>query len=763
MNDRSPVRIVFWIVCIFFLALLIRFGWLVQSGGLIFDSDVSSLLPPSQESKLIDEIEFRVSAKIDHRIAIAIQGGNGVEVDIATDLFLELIDEGIVQGHIEAEYMDGLELTLLSDRINAMAPHKNKFISDRTRDRMRDSFDAQLKWRSQQVAQFPPSNLTDPVADPLGTIEEFLAERMPRNSTVQFDGIYFRVDSDFPTNLVLIRLTSDSTSRRSSIDSVDAIQDAKSTVTNEYSVELHLSGIPLHAAIIERRTVDEIRWMSVFATLLTLSMFLVFTRSIRALIITTVSVGLAIVGGLVISQWTIGLPHLIGLTMAITAIGICIDFSFHFWTHVRAGMSGKAAIQAIFSSINVSFLTTVMGLLGIVIVSIPLLSRSAVFICGALLVSWLAIVFVAPGLCRKMNSGIPVPRFPGLLRFKYAYILPGVILGASMIGLLANYTVDDSPSRLAQPASFQVAEDIKLQELLGSPGRSEIYLVQAESADGLLELEDTLLESMSNIELAEVVAVSRLVPSIQRQLLNKDLYNQARTNIDQLSLTQYLARLQVSKLDWESSEREKPLSLQWVLSQPWADLERDLILSCDDSFCSSIIRAQGAASDKLQILCENNSACEHISLAGRKKEAFKNLRKSLIWALLVAVGIMFAALFVRYRVLAVRLISIPVIASLAGVATVASAGMPITAFTLAAIFPLLGLSIDYAVFACESDEYSGATLLAILGSALTTTLSFAILSFSGTPAVQFFALPIAIGIPVAWVLVQTLPRSGVWK
>ncbi|MFC1665884.1 hypothetical protein ACFL17_09740 [Pseudomonadota bacterium] len=105
------------------------------------------------------------------------------------------------------------------------------------------------------------------------------------------------------------------------------------------------------------------------------------------------------------------------------------------------------------------------------------------------------------------------------------------------------------------------------------------------------------------------------------------------------------------------------------------------------------------------------------------------------------------------------MITVPILATLSGIAAVAWAGLPVTAFSLAAIFPLLGLSVDYVVFASEAGKHSKQTDLAIFASALTTTVSFVILSFSDTPAVQFFAIPVAVGIPVAWVSTHLIDRS----
>ena len=180
-------------------------------------------------------------------------------------------------------------------------------------------------------------------------------------------------------------------------------------VEDEYDVDVYISGVSLHASEIKQRTVTEVWWMSISAAVIVLAYFLFVTRSFRAILFSVSTIVAAAAGGIVLSQASVGLPHIIGLTMATTAIGICIDFSFHFWIHVRSGLNGQTAITSIKNGLNMGFATTAISLIAISFITIPVLRKTAIFIVGALLVSWLCVLFIAPKLVGKAPSSANPP------------------------------------------------------------------------------------------------------------------------------------------------------------------------------------------------------------------------------------------------------------------------------------------------------------------------------------------------------------------
>ncbi len=592
-----------------------------------------------------------MSSETNNRIVILLQGNNQAQTDAATDQFADFIDEAINQNNIGARVVDGLDISRFANRINSMLWYKDRLIASRSRLRMEESVESQLQWRMDNVTQFPPSNITDPVIDPLGTLEEFLKERIPKLVGVISDGLYLRVmtaKNSSPVNLILMELADGELGNDRAATSIRWLLRAKDAVVSNYDVKLYLSGIPLHATTIKEQTIKEIRWMATLALVVSLSIFLYVTRSPRALLFSSLSILLALSGGLVISHDTVGLPHLVGLIMATTAIGICIDFSFHFWIHIRSGMSGAEAIRIIFPGINMSFVTTMIAFLVISIVSIPVLARTAVFIAGTLLVSWLIVLFVFPKLVGDSNAikpsniryyDLPKPIAVGLLL---------VILGLSTSGLIFKYYTDDRAFRIGPTADNLAQDDRVVADLLGIVEQKSFYLMVAESSESLLMAEDTLFKSLSSEELSQVEAVSRLVLSRAQQQRNQVLFRRARDNLDSDFMRRYLAILGVSELDWDTST-DGQYSLEWVIDQPWSSIEKNYVLQCDNSVCASMIRALGPVVRKLDYSCQHVAGCRQVSFSERQLSAFGKLRFELAWSLLLAVVAMFITLYFRYR------------------------------------------------------------------------------------------------------------------
>ena len=733
--------------------IVLRSIWLAQTDNLIFDSDLIALLPSVSNSPLIEEMDRRASVEVKSNIIAIIQSDSFKKVDLATDEMSNLIRQGIEEGNIAAVLIDGPDVEELSDRVDAMLGYKDRLIGDVSRQRIQDSIDAQFRWRVDRVTQFPPSNLTDPVLDPLGTLEEFIEERIPRIERVQFDGLYFRVDDKIPSNVLLIKLGSDEIGGGRSGMSIAHLYKIQQIIEQDLEVKIFYSGIPLHAEQTKQATVKEISWMGPTTLVLTLIFFLFITRSLKALVVTTSSIALAVLGGVVIAQGTVGLPHLIGLMMTTTVIGICVDFSFHFWIHVRSGKSGMEAISAIKRAVNMSFVTTFIGLLAIFLISVPVLANTAVFISGALLMSWLLVMFVFPLVAgstkHSTNTHARQHVWHDMIPKKIAVGFVLVMCVIATAGFALKYHVDDRPIRLGRANDNLVEHDRRVNELLGHQEEGTLYLMQAQSESLLLQAEDELLSSLLPDEFHQVKAVSRLVVSDRQQTKNQALFDEVKRNIHATSANEYLSILGAPAFDWQS-QPSQPYSLRWVVAQPWASIERNHVLACDDTLCATTVSAVGSATAKLDVACQGVDECSRISFSERQTTSFYNLRIELLWSLLMAACAMFAVMYCRYRNEAFRLFLVPLIASATGVAAIVWAGMPVTSFTLAVIFPLLGLSVDYAIFSHESGGNSRQTSSAIFASAITTMISFSILAFSGTAAVKFFAIPVAVGITMAW-------------
>jgi predicted exporter len=472
------------------------------------------------------------------------------------------------------------------------------------------------------------------------------------------------------------------------------------------------------------------------------------------LVVALSSIVISLAGGLVIAYEVTGISHILGLLLATTAIGIAVDFWLHFWIHVRAGHGGQQAIANIRPAVGVSFITTIAGLVAVALVAIPVLSYSAIFVCGALFINWLLVVYLIPPRVGKPATGDRIPAGRVLPR-PVAWCLVVACAGVAVYGLATRYHVDDDPSRLIQQTPHLVEQDATVMGLLGARDAGRYLVIDAGSPDDLLDTEKDLLSTLGPDALSRVQAISRLVPDREMQIENRELYAETRNSLDDGLLNEYLSGIQLDSLQWEPPGKGF-YPLLWVLDQPWADMERSRILHCDEELCQSFIRAPAGVLQQLEAKCGENPSCAIVDPSLNRSNAFLDLRTNLVRSFVFAIAAIFVVLFIRYRLRALPMLLPLLLASVTGLAVVALLGMPITVFSLAALFPLLGLSVDYSIFIAESRASVASTLYAILASAMTTFASFGILSLSSVPAVKYYSIPVAAGILVAWISAQLL-------
>jgi predicted exporter len=111
-----------------------------------------------------------------------------------------------------------------------------------------------------------------------------------------------------------------------------------------------------------------------------------------------------------------------------------------------------------------------------------------------------------------------------------------------------------------------------------------------------------------------------------------------------------------------------------------------------------------------------------------------------------------ATLIARYRRAAWRVIAPTVVASAAVCALFGWVGITFNLFTVLALLLVLGIGIDYGIYLYEEREEATRAWVAVSLSAMSTLLSFGLLAFSRTPALQIFGLTMLCGVGLAWLL-----------
>ena len=130
----------------------------------------------------------------------------------------------------------------------------------------------------------------------------------------------------------------------------------------------------------------------------------------------------------------------------------------------------------------------------------------------------------------------------------------------------------------------------------------------------------------------------------------------------------------------------------------------------------------------------------------------------------ISLIMVFLILIIRYGFLnGFKTLIPPLIACLSAIGISSLIFSNLNIFNLIPLTLILGIGIDYSLFFREMNKNDNKHIcmifLATTLSAITTLLSFGLLSLSETEAIQHFGFTIIIGIIVAWLLAPLSSRN----
>jgi predicted exporter len=137
-------------------------------------------------------------------------------------------------------------------------------------------------------------------------------------------------------------------------------------------------------------------------------------------------------------------------------------------------------------------------------------------------------------------------------------------------------------------------------------------------------------------------------------------------------------------------------------------------------------------------------------------------RKYMGWVALLSYFAVYGLLYPRYRRRTWRVLAPTALASLATLALLGMAGQNLQLFHVLALMLLLGIGVDYGIFLHEHPSRRDAIAWLAVGlSALSTLLSFGLLSLSKTPALQAFGMTMLIGTTTVWLIAPCFRKDRV--
>ncbi len=750
------------------LVLTVAYGmWHALEAGLEFETDLQALLPQADDSQLAQRAGQRLFDYGGDKIVLVIASPGRENALAAADLATRLLrDSPLLQTeNIAARSEQAMEA------MERLVPHRFHLLSERQRQAL-DSGGASSLAQQALRDLYTPRGWGRSVSlqqDPLNLLQEYLStlQTGPQHAELAGEHLLLRSVERPEWSYVMLAARSrnsalDLDAQQAVVEAVDALEQS---LQGEYrDIQLLRSGIVFHAAAAARQARSEIAIIGSGSAIGIILLFLATFASLRPLLLSLASVLFGSLCALTLCHYLFGSIHLLTLVFGASLIGVAIDYSLHYFTRVHGAGNrdtGLVSLRAIFPGILLGLVTSVIGYGSLAQASLPGLRQVATFSVAGLASAWLFVVAVYP------LTAVPAPRtYPGpLLRLADApWRLWHKLSGAHVIAVLAILgvtslaacwwglrTADDVRS-LYKPSAQLIEQERQIQALAGNFSANQFFLVSAVDEETLLQREEQLQHLLSQLQARGVIeqwnGTSRYLPSTARQ--QRDYQRLQGVYGERGVAWPLMAELGVDKADqrglrqaYIDSEEQYLLPRDWLRGAP-EELKMLWLGEHSGHYADMVTLAGVQDLAELEAAAAQIEGVEFVDRVARISRLLAAQRHSASTLLAVAYASVMGLLLLRYRrPRAMLLVLAPLLSTAISLGILALAAVPLSIFHIFALFLVLGLGMDYSIFARESGDSD--CRLAIMLSALTSGLSFGLLALSSTPMVQAFGLAVLLG------------------
>ncbi|EPE2686748.1 MULTISPECIES: MMPL family transporter [Vibrio] len=736
--------------------LLKQWVWSAESP---IETNILKLLPKNQQNPVAEQAFESVSASMSDKVIFVITAPDKNTLFAAAAEF----DKGLRQSNHFRDVVGKISPQEQQAWASYYFKHRFQLLTPEQRERLSQNPEQQVQHVIQSLYN-PFSGVTGQELqnDPFLLFRDYLSQVTQQSSSFRLDNGYLSVEKDGAQYLLITAELKDSPYSLTGQLAVPDIQALEQGVAQKYGAEVAHTGVLFYADFGTQSAKSEISTIGVFSLLGIIALFLLVFRSVMPLSVALLSITIGLLVALSVTTWIFGKVHLFSLVFGASLIGVSIDYAFHYLTErLAAGneWDSEQGLKHIFIAITLGLITSLIGYLGMLVAPFPGLQQLALFSSIGLIAAYITVVAWYPILAR--NPSRTISTLPGqslLAKWLTLWNQPRIKVGLPMLCVVAsgffllqlNY---DDDIRLLQT----MPNDLKQQETLittlsGMQSSQQMLVVTADDDENLMKKLESLTPTLeawkADSTIESYQSLSRYLSSVERQQqdyqLIRDLYATQSS-----PLTSGLGLSKKPKMDADFI----PVTVEQYLQNPVSAPVRFLHLGkIKEKSATVVVLNQLQDSAVVKAFAKSQSDVVYLNKAEEISTLFGEYRIKIMELLAAASAVIFLVLIKRYGLQhSCRVLLPSLIACACGLATAVAMGTTLNLFNLLGLVLILGIGIDYTLFFAEKAR-SVSTLLAITLSAMTTVLSFGLLSLSQTHAIHSFGITVLSGIFVAWLL-----------
>jgi predicted exporter len=544
---------------------------------------------------------------------------------------------------------------------------------------------------------------------------------------------------------------------------------------------LGVSGMQRFALASEHIIRDDIQRVSSISLIGTLALFVWMFRSLRYLVLGLLPLVYGTLCACSVCLLLFGELHGITLAFGSSLIGVCVDYSIHYFNHHMLegrGATPDASLRRIWPALFMGGLTSAIGFAGLAFSSFPGIREIAVFSAVGVLAALLSMrAFVPPLLPAQARPSRAQQLWAARLERAFLHVLArprlqwapaAIALTLTLVGLPRIHWVDDlrallpsDPRLLAENETvrkqvsamdagrFVIATGNTIEQALARNDRAAPLLEQAQR-DGVLQAHQSLHSWLWSAGLQSENRRAVLSSPDLAQRVHA-IYSAEGFNADAFEeFTQSLR-----------APDPGPLTLDLLLDSALGPVIRNFVVH-DRAQALVLTFVQGVRDPRA--LERRLAGCEGVIFFDQTEfltGLYARFRARVVQLIGLGLLAVFLMVYSHYRRIAQSLAAfLPAV--LAGCATAALLGLirgPLTLLHAVALLLVLAMGVDFGIFLAESSTVRGgigATLLSLVVACLGTILSFGLLALSHVPALRAIGETTALGTLLSLVLAPTV-------
>lgn len=503
--------------------------------------------------------------------------------------------------------------------------------------------------------------------------------------------------------------------------------------------------------------------------------FLVLMRRLRLLPVALLPGGLGIAAGIGVFGLMGIEVHGLTLGFAATLTGVSVDYAIHLLYHALSAdplfspeRRMRLALAQVGRPIVLGCLTTVAAFVLVATSGFPGIRQLAVFAAISVPVAMATTLLILPPLAplllinctpppaavwlgarlERLLSSLSLPR----RRSVVLALASAILVGFGGLGLTVRLSGD--PKELGSDDPDLAQRQHRLEERFAGLSDQVFFVASGGSLEQALVANDALYRVLQNdgVTKERIVSVAPILPSQQRQKQSRgEIAALLGTAVEREQLFTAAGFTPAFAQQAGAVYAPAPLTRDSYAGTALEPLIRETIYESDAAF-HVLTRLTGTPEAELKELAKLAAAVPGCSLVSERLETRAALERMVVemarmlglWLAVTLAVLWIVRRSLRFSVAAV----IPALFGVAAaVAVLGALGRPMTAVASAGLTLVLGLGVDYGIFALSASKHdAGRTALAVLASALTTMAGFGVLASAQVRAMADLGLIILVGV-----------------